>query len=223
MTLRIVLVEDDAQFGAYLQRALAADSHEVGWEREAQAGERALRQNPHDLVVLDLRLPDRAGIEMLVRYRARGGAAPILAIAANSTPSDRVTALDAGADDFLCRPFESDELFAHIRALLRRPTRQTVAPIHYRGITLDPARHETFVYGVRVDLPPRQFAVLHALMNQPGHIVTHEELKERLYGLGDEPDSNPLAVFIHELRDKLGRNSITTVRGIGYILSGHAD
>ncbi|HUA89508.1 MAG TPA: response regulator [Steroidobacteraceae bacterium] len=214
--MRLLLVEDDAMIGEAIRAGLKREGFTVDWVRTAGAAESVLRSEPFELVLLDLGLPGRDGLSLLKAERARGLAAPVLIITARDAVSDRVQGLDAGADDYLIKPFDLDELAARIRALLRRRAGRSAAGLRHLGVTLDPATRQVTQDGADVSLSPREFALLQLLMERPGAILSRTQLEERLYGWGEEVESNAVEVHIHGLRKKLGADFILNVRGVGY-------
>jgi two-component system OmpR family response regulator/two-component system response regulator QseB len=217
--MRILLIEDDPMIGESLEEGLRQESYVIDWVRDASSSELALKRDVYDLILLDLGLPGGSGLDVLTRYRRRDGAAPVLILSARDGKGERVAGLDAGADDYLVKPFDLDELYARIRALLRRRAGRTSPKVVYRGIVLDPARHSASFQGQDLQLTRRQFVVLYALMDPPGDVVTREQLEDKLYGWKDGVESNTVDVFIHHLRKKLGSSLIKNVRGVGYRLA----
>ncbi len=214
--MRLLLVEDDAMIGEALRTGLRREGFAVDWVRDGDAADGVLRTEPFDLLLLDLGLPSRDGLQLLESLRARNEVLPVLIITARDAVSDRVQGLDAGADDYLVKPFDLDELAARIRALLRRKSGRTVPAIEHLGVSLDPATHRVTKDDREVTLSPKEFALLHLLMERPGHILSRTQIEERLYGWGEEVESNAVEVHIHGLRRKLGSDFIVNVRGVGY-------
>ena len=202
--------------GEAIRAGLRRDGFTVDWVRDARAAEAVLNSEPFELMLLDLGLPGRDGLALLKAQRGRGVALPVLIITARDAVSDRVQGLDAGADDYLIKPFDLDELAARIRALLRRRAGRSAAGIEHLGVTLDPATHRVTRAGAEVALSPREFNLLQLLMERPGTILSRAQLEERLYGWGEEVESNAVEVHIHGLRKKLGADFILNVRGVGY-------
>jgi two-component system response regulator QseB len=221
--MRLLLVEDDPMIGEALRAGLKRDGFTVDWVREARAAQAALRTAPlpFELLLLDLGLPGGDGLELLKAERQRGLALPVLIITARDAVSDRVQGLDAGADDYLIKPFDLDELGARIRALLRRRGARPAVMLEHLGVRLDPASHEVTRDGAAVALSPREFALLQLLLERPGTILSRAQLEERLYGWGEEVESNAVEVHIHGLRKKLGADFILNVRGVGYRVRPH--
>jgi len=221
--MRLLLVEDDPMIGEALRAGLKRDGFAVDWVREARAAQAALRTAPlpFELLLLDLGLPGGDGLELLKSERQRGLALPVLIITARDAVSDRVQGLDAGADDYLIKPFDLDELGARIRALLRRRGARPAVLLEHLGVRVDPASHEVTRDGAAVALSPREFALLQLLLERPGTILSRAQLEERLYGWGEEVESNAVEVHIHGLRKKLGADFILNVRGVGYRVRPH--
>jgi DNA-binding response OmpR family regulator len=202
--------------GEAIRAGLKRDGFTVDWVHEAQSAAAVLHTEPYELVLLDLGLPGAGGLQLLKSLRERGGSLPVLIITARDAVSDRVAGLDAGADDYLVKPFDLDELAARIRALLRRRAGTGAPLLAHLGVELDPAAHRVTHEGVEVALSPREFALLQLLMERPGTILSRASIEERLYGFGEEVESNAVEVHIHGLRRKLGAQFILTVRGVGY-------
>jgi DNA-binding response OmpR family regulator len=202
--------------GEALRAGLKREGFTVDWVHEARAAEAVLGSEPFELLLLDLGLPGTDGLTLLRRQRERGLAIPVLILTARDAVADRVAGLDAGADDYLIKPFDLDELAARIRALLRRRAGRPAPGIEHLGVTLDPAGHRVTRAGADVPLSPREFALLQLLMERPGTILSRAQLEERLYGWGEEVESNAVEVHVHGLRKKLGSDFILTVRGVGY-------
>ena len=216
--MRVLLVEDDRMIGQAMQTALRQDGYAVDWVRNAESADTALATAGFDLVLLDLGLPGRDGVALLRTMRGRRDATPVLLVTARDDVQDRISGLDAGADDYLVKPFDLDELGARMRALLRRSAGRGEAVFEQRGVRVDPATHEVSRDGVPITLSPREFAVLEALMLRPGAVLSRAQLEERLYGWDDSIESNAIEVYIHGLRRKLGHDFIQNVRGVGYFV-----
>jgi two-component system, OmpR family, response regulator QseB len=214
--VRLLLIEDDAMIGQGVQQALRLEGHAVDWVRDGHLGELAAADNPYDLILLDLGLPNRDGISLLERLRQRGDTVPVLVITARDAIADRVRGLDAGADDYLVKPFNLDELSARIRALLRRQRDKATPVITHGGLRVDPATHSVDLSGQPVRLSAREFSLLCALLEHPGKPLSRAQLEERVYGWDEEVDSNAIEVHIHALRKKLGAEWILNLRGVGY-------
>jgi DNA-binding response OmpR family regulator len=214
--MRLLLVEDDRMIGESLRSALRGSGYAVDWVRDGRAADGTLVSERFDLVLLDLGLPQRDGMEVLASLRARGDATPVIVLTARDALASRVQGLDAGADDYLVKPFELDELLARIRAVIRRHSGRAEPSIEVGNVTLDPSAREVRRDGVPLALSAREYAVLEALMLRPGAILSRAQLEDRLYGWGEELESNAISVYVHQLRRKLGEGVIHTVRGVGY-------
>ena len=214
--MRLLLVEDDPMVGASVQRGLRQEGHTVDWVRDGAAAELAVAEGVHEMILLDLGLPRKSGLDLLASLRRKGVALPVLVITARDSVADRVKGLDAGADDYLVKPFDLDELSARIRALMRRHGGRASPVIEHGALTLNPATHEVTLAGLPVSLSGREFALLHALVEQPGVPLSRAQLEDRIYGWNDEIESNAIEVYIHSLRRKLGAEWIKNVRGVGY-------
>ncbi|HUA27218.1 MAG TPA: response regulator [Steroidobacteraceae bacterium] len=214
--MRLLLVEDDTMIGEAIREGLRREGFTVDWVHDGESASQVLRTEAFDLLLLDLGLPRKGGLEVLTAARAHGQELPVLIITARDAVSDRVQGLDAGADDYLVKPFDLDELAARIRALLRRKSGRTAPAIEHRGVVLNPATHSVTRNGREVALSPKEFALLQLLMERPGTILSRARIEERLYGWGEEVESNAVEVHIHGLRRKLGADYILNVRGVGY-------
>jgi two-component system response regulator QseB len=220
--MRLLLAEDDAMIGEAVQAGLRRQGFAVDWVRDGAAAEEALRLAPYDLCVLDLGLPRREGLEVLEALRRRGDDLPVLIVTARDAVGQRVAGLDAGADDYLVKPFDLGELAARIRALLRRRAGRASARLEHAGVVLDTATRVVTRDDREVPLTPREYALLEALLEHPGRILSRAQLEERLYGWGEEVESNVVEVHVHSLRRKLGADFIRTVRGVGYRVAADA-
>lgn len=214
--MRLLLAEDDAMIGEAVRAGLRREGYTVDWIRDGLAAEAALAAGTYDLLLLDLGLPGKDGVRVLRELRERGSGLPVVVLTARDAITDRVAGLDAGADDYLVKPFELQELAARVRAVLRRKGGRASTVIEHDGLSLDPASHEVRMDGTSVPVSPREFAVLHALLERPGQILSRAQLEDRLYGWGEEVESNVVEVHIHALRRKLGADFIRNVRGVGY-------
>jgi DNA-binding response OmpR family regulator len=219
--MRILLVEDDPMIGKTLQQALQQDGYAVDWVTDGESGRTAIAtsQDAYVLVLLDLGLPRKGGLALLRELRREGNRIRVLVVTARDAVADRVEGLDAGADDYLTKPFSLDELTARIRALLRRDVAREDNVLRHGDLTLDTARHAVTKAGKAVDVSAREFALLAALLERPGTALSKAQLEERIYRWGDEVESNAVEVHIHNLRKKLGSDAIRTLRGVGYTLA----
>ena len=199
-----------------IRTGLKRDGFAVDWVQDGESADQVLRTDDFDLLILDLGLPRKGGLQVLQSLRARQQTFPVLIITARDAVSDRVQGLDAGADDYLVKPFDLDELGARIRALLRRKSGRTAPEVEHLGVTLNPATHQVRRDGKEISLSPKEFALLQLLMERPGNILSRAQIEERLYGWGEEVESNAVEVHIHSLRRKLGTDYILNVRGVGY-------
>ncbi|WP_074297609.1 MULTISPECIES: response regulator [Paraburkholderia] len=216
--MRLLLVEDDEMIAETVLESMRREGYAIDWAQDGRAAELSLGNGVYDLVLLDLGLPGKDGVDLLSGYRRQGGAAPVIILTARDAVNDRVRGLDAGADDYLIKPFDLDELAARARALLRRRTGQK-QPVYTHGkLSLDPAAHEVTKDSVLIALVPREFALLQALIEEPARVFTRAELEDKLYGWGEEVGSNTIEVHVHSLRRKIGADQIATVRGVGYRL-----
>jgi two-component system response regulator QseB len=202
--------------GDAVRAGLRRQGFSVDWVRDGVAAEQALLTEPYDACLLDLGLPRREGLAVLRRLRERGSMLPVLLVTARDAITDRVEGLDAGADDYVVKPFDLAELGARIRAVTRRKGGRAQAIIVHRDVELDPATREVRRSGELVALSPREFALLHALLEHPGRILSRAQLEERMYGWGEEVESNVVEVHVHTLRRKLGADFVRNVRGVGY-------
>lgn len=218
--MRILLVEDDSMLGNALQRALKLEGFTVDWVRESEEAELALATGDYSMILLDLGLPGKGGLDLLAELRDRSNPVPVIILTARDSVSDRIRGLDTGADDYLVKPFDADELAARIRALQRRQAGRATPLIEHGPLSLNPATRELYCHGVRVYLSAREYVILAALMERPGALLSRATLEERLYGWGEEVESNAVEVHIHNLRKKIGADQIRTVRGVGYMLAG---
>jgi two-component system response regulator QseB len=214
--VRLLLVEDDPMVGESIRDGLGQAGYAVDWVRDGRGAEAAIGIEPYAAVLLDLGLPHKDGLEVLRTVRAQRNDVPILVITARDAVGDRIKGLDAGADDYLVKPFDLDELAARVRALVRRAEGRAQPLIRHGPITLDPATRQVTLRGEPVALSGREFALLQALMQRPGVVLSRAQLEERLYGWDEEVGSNAVEVHIHNLRRKLGADAIRNVRGVGY-------
>lgn len=216
--MRLLLVEDDPMIGEAVQDLLRAEHYAVDWVRDGDAADTALRANAYDLLMLDLGLPKRDGITVLRDLRTRKDRTPVLVATARDAVAQRIEGLDAGADDYVLKPYDLDELLARIRALLRRASGRAEPVYEHKGVSINPSTHEASVNGVPVVLSGREWAVLEPLLARPGLVLSRQQLEDKLYGWGDEVSSNAVEVYIHGLRKKLGPDILLNVRGVGYLV-----
>jgi len=214
--MRVLVVEDDQMIAEAIRTALIQDGYTVEWIGDGVGAAAALATSSFDIVLLDLGLPRRSGLDVLREARRQGTTTPVIVITARDDVQSRVAGLDSGADDYLVKPFDLDELAARMRSVLRRGAGRGASVIEHAGIRLDPATHEVWRAGEPVLLSAREYAVLEALMLRPGAILSRAQLEDRLYGWGGEIESNAIEVYVHALRRKLGAEAIRTVRGVGY-------
>lgn len=215
--MRILLVEDDPMIGDSVRTGLRQDGFVVDWVEDGEAAELALGNHAYDLMVLDQGLPRKGGLDVLKSLRQRGSDLPVLIATARDEVPARVKGLDAGADDYLVKPFDLDELAARIRAILRRRAGRAEPVLRHRGVELNPATREVTRDGAALTLTARELALLQAFMDRPGAVLSKAQIEEKLYGWGDEVESNTVEVYIHALRKKLGADFIQNVRGVGYL------
>jgi two-component system OmpR family response regulator/two-component system response regulator QseB len=216
--MRVLVVEDDPLLGRGVQAGLEQAGFAADWVRDGVAADASLAGTQYAAVVLDLGLPRLAGLELLGRLRSRGERAPVLILTARDAVEDRVKGLDAGADDYMVKPFRLEELAARLRALVRRAHGEAAPVLKASGVTLDPGTRSVAWRGREVELPAREFDVLHELMLNAGRVLSREHLQERVYRWGEEVGSNAIDVHVHHLRRKLAPELIRTIRGVGYLM-----
>lgn len=216
--MRILIVEDDPALGSAIVDGLRHHAHTVDWAKDGIKAFHALNNEEFDAVVLDINLPGMSGFELLERTRNRGIATPVLIVTARELVEDRIRGLDLGADDYLVKPFDLNELCARLRAQQRRLSSRADPTIKYKDIILDPAAHIVTVNGQIITMPRREFSLLQKLLENTGRVLSREYLSQNLYGWKDDVDSNALEVHVHNLRKKFGIDFIRTVRGIGYMI-----
>ena len=216
--MRLLLVEDDTMIGEVLLQVLRGQHYAVDWVRDGVMANEVLKSEHYDLVLLDLGLPKRDGLEVLRLLRASHNAVPVLIATARDGVAQRIAGLDAGADDYVLKPYDIDELLARLRALLRRSAGRGEPVFEHKGVSLNPATREALVDGQPVTLSAREWAVLEPLLARPGAVLSRTQLEEKLYGWKDDISSNAVEVYIHNLRKKLGNELIQTVRGLGYVV-----
>lgn len=216
--MRILLVEDDELLGDGLRNGLIQYGYAVDWLKDGTSADQALKTETFDLVILDLGLPKLSGITVLQGLRSRGITIPVLILTARESTEDRVKGLDCGADDYLTKPFDLDELCARLRALQRRYSARAEPVLIHENISLDPASHTVTMNDETINVSRREFALLQKLLENSGRVISREHLTQSLYGWGEDVDSNALEVHIHNLRKKFGQEFIRTIRGIGYMI-----
>ena len=214
--MRILLIEDDAMIGKAVRQGLTQAGFAVDWVTDGRAAELSLANDVYDLAILDLGLPKKDGMAILTTLRAMGNSTPVLIASARDTVRERIAGLEAGADDYVLKPFDLDELVARVRALLRRHAGSGSPVLSFGALVLDPVRRTVTRDGLDVELSAREFSVLEALMQRPGAVLSREKLEESVYGWCDEVGSNAIEVHLHYLRKKLGSACIKNVRGVGY-------
>lgn len=214
--MRILLIEDDAMIGTAVRHGLTRAGFAVDWVTDGRAADLSLANGVYDLAILDLGLPKKDGLAILASLRGMGNSMPVLIASARDTVRDRITGLEAGADDYVLKPFDLDELVARVRALMRRHAGSGSPMLKFGELVLDPVRKTVLRAGEAVELSAKEFAVLEALMQRPGAVLSREKLEESVYGWGEEVGSNAIEVHLHHLRKKLGMAVIKNVRGVGY-------
>lgn len=220
--MRILVIEDDEMVGSGICKWLTKEGYTVDWLQDGLSAKQALQTEIFDMIVLDIGLPKINGLDLLAHLRSRGMTVPVLLLTANDTIDDRVRGLDSGADDYLTKPYELEELSARLRALYRRFSHRAEPIIKHRGMALDPASHSVVYLGEEMNLSRREFALLHTLLANLGRVLSREHLTQSLYGWGDDVDSNALEVHVHNLRKKFGQTFIRTIRGVGYMVERDA-
>ena len=216
LSVRILLVEDDLQLGESLEAALRLEQYAVDWLRSGDPVRATLGATPYDLMILDLGLPGVPGMQVLRQARADKHEVPVLLLTARNTLEDKVDGLDSGADDYLTKPFEMDELFARIRTLLRRSGERPSQQMEAGGIAINPVDRVVSYQGAVLDLTAREYAILEILVRNAGRFVSRARLEEGIYSWGEEVGSNTVEVYVSRLRKRFGSTSIETMRGVGY-------
>jgi DNA-binding response OmpR family regulator len=216
--MRVLVVEDDRMIAKGLHTALRQDGYAVDGVADGRSASEALRASKFDIVLLDLGLPERDGLEVLRELRRRGDATPVIIVTARDEVQTRIAGLDAGADDYIVKPFDLDEVAARMRSVLRRAAGRGDPSIHHRGISLNPVTRAVERDGESVQLSAHEFSVLEALLQRPGSVLSRAQLEDRLYGWDDAIESNAVEVYVHGLRRKLGSDVIRTLRGVGYFV-----
>jgi len=216
--MRLLLVEDDTMIGESVLDLLRAEHYAVDWVKDGEMAETALRAETYDLVLLDLTLPRKDGMEVLRALRAREDRTPVLVTTARDSVPHRVAGLDAGADDYILKPYDLDELLARVRAMLRRAAGRAEPVYTYKDVSINPATREVTVNGTPIAVTAKEWAVLEPLLARPGVVLSRAQIEQKLYGWKDDISSNAVEVYIHGLRRKLGADLIQNVRGMGYMV-----
>lgn len=216
--MRLLLIEDDEMIGAAVRSGLREEGFSVDWIKEGTAAENACNDAQYDAAILDLGLPGKEGLKVLADLRKAGNVLPVIVLTARDSVPDRIRGLDTGADDYLSKPFDLNELAARIRALIRRRTGRAEPLIEHAHLVLDPARREARFHGEPLALSAREFSLLEILLARPGVVFSRGQLEDKLYGWGEEIGSNTIDVYVHLLRRKLGQDFIRNVRGVGYTI-----
>lgn len=216
--MRLLLIEDNDSIGKGLYAGLNQAGYAVDWVRDGETAQSAFTTEEYDVAVLDLGLPRKSGIEVLHELRAQGNKVPVLILTAKDTVNDRIIGLDQGADDYMVKPFDLEELQARLRAIIRRSSGRAAPSLVHGDIELDPASHTVTNKGDVVELTPRAFEILRILMENQGRVLSRSRLEESMYSWKDEIESNAVEVHIHQIRKKLGSDLIRTIRGVGYIM-----
>lgn len=214
--MKILLIEDDRMIGWSLRRGLIDEGFTVDWLDDGDAAVVICAEQSYDAAILDLGLPSRDGLKVLAELRHQGNSLPIVIVTARQTVSDRIKGLNAGADDYVCKPFDFDELVARLRAVMRRRAGLVSAVLEYRDLSLNPTTRQVAHQGRQIDLSAKEFSLLEALLQRPGIVLTRNQLRDKLYGWDGEVGSNTVEVFIHSLRRKIGYDYIENVRSVGY-------
>ena len=216
--MRLLLIEDDPMIGEAVLRVLRTEHYAADWVRDGELADAALQAENYDAVLLDLGLPRQSGLEVLRKLRARKSTVPVLIATARDGVTDRIAGLDAGADDYVVKTYDTDELLARVRALLRRSAGRAEPAFEHKGVSLNPATREASLNGQSVSLSAREWAVLEPLLARPGVLLSRTQLEEKLFSWKDDVSSNAVEVYIHGVRKKLGNDVIQTVRGLGYLV-----
>lgn len=216
--MRLLLIEDDELLGDAVKTGLTQFGYVVDWLKDGESAKAAIKSESFELIILDLGLPKLSGINLLQAIRREGNVTPVIILTARESIESRIKGLDSGADDYIIKPFDLNELSARVRALIRRSQGRADTTLHYRNLTLDPASHSVMVDNEVINVPRREFALLQKLLENSGHVLSRENLMQSIYGWEEYVDSNALEVHIHNLRKKLNANYIRTIRGIGYMI-----
>jgi two-component system, OmpR family, response regulator QseB len=215
--MRLLLVEDDESLGDAVKTGLMQFGYIVEWLKDGEAARAAIKTESFELMILDLSLPKLSGMRLLQAIRNDHNVTPIIILTARDSIQDRIKGLDNGADDYITKPFDLNELSARIRALIRRSQGRADTVLQYANVTLDPAAHTVMVDQEFINVPRREFALLQKLLENSGHVLSRDQLMQSIYSWDEDVDSNALEVHIHNLRKKLNANYIRTIRGIGYM------
>lgn len=216
--MRLLLVEDDVMIGEAVLDLLRGEGYAVDWVKDGELADKVLQDQSYDLLLLDLGLPKVDGVTVLERLRGRKDRVPVLIATARDALSQRVQGLDKGADDYIIKPYEFDELLARIRALLRRAAGRAEPTYEHMGVSIDPVTREVHANGQPVILSAREWSVLELLLARPGMVLSRKQLEDKIYSWRDDVSSNAVEVYIHGLRKKLGADLIENVRGVGYMI-----
>jgi two-component system OmpR family response regulator len=216
--MRLLFVEDDHMIGETVVDVLRAEHYAVDWIKDGLAAQSVLKTQAYDLVLLDLALPGKDGLEVLRSMRAARLRIPVLIATARDAVEQRIAGLDAGADDYILKPYDLGELLARVRALLRRAAGRAEPVYEHKGVAINPATREATVDGRAVLLSAREWAVLEPLIARPGTVLSRAQLEEKIFGFDDSIASNAVEVYVHGLRKKLGAHLIQNVRGLGYLV-----
>ncbi len=216
--MRLLLVEDNQNLGKGIHAGLNQAGYAVDWVRDGETAQSVLHSEEYDIAVIDIGLPGKSGLEVLEELRSNGDNLPVLILTARDTVNDRVMGLDSGADDYMVKPFDLDELNARIRALLRRCVGRSAPIIRHGNVEMDPAAHTIKKAGEIVELSNRAYAILQTLLENAGRVMSRSRLEQSLYSWKDDIESNAVEVHIHYIRKKLGNDLIRTIRGVGYII-----
>jgi two-component system response regulator QseB len=214
--MKILLIEDDRMIGWSLRRGLTDEGFIVDWLDDGDAAVVMCAEQSYDAAILDLGLPSRDGLKVLAELRHQGNSLPIVIVTARETVADRIKGLNAGADDYVCKPFDFDELVARLRAVMRRRAGLVTAVLEYRDLSLNPSTRQVAHRGTQIVLSAKEFSLLEALLQRPGMVLTRNQLHDKLYGWDGDVGSNTVEVFIHSLRRKIGYDYIENVRSVGY-------
>jgi two-component system response regulator QseB len=214
--MKILLIEDDRMIGWSLRRGLTDEGFTVDWLDDGDAAVVTCAEQSYDAAILDLGLPSRDGLKVLAELRHQGNSLPIVIVTARETVADRIKGLNAGADDYVCKPFDFDELVARLRAVTRRRAGLVTAVLEYRDLSLNPSTRQVAHRGTQIVLSAKEFSLLEALLQRPGMVLTRNQLHDKLYGWDGDVGSNTVEVFIHSLRRKIGYDYIENVRSVGY-------